>query len=81
MLSSVLKSKLAIQVNILIMRAFVTIRQIAFTNRELSERLNELEQKYDKQFQDAYDAINFLLKKEKQVGEQSERRKIGFKSQ
>ena len=79
MLSSVLKSKTAIHVNILIMRAFVTIRSIAFTNKELSERLSVLEEQYNKQFSDVYEAINFLLKKDRQIADQEKRTRIGFK--
>jgi hypothetical protein len=60
MLSGVLKSKQAKQVNITI-------------------KLNELEAKYDQQFKDVYDAINFLLAKENLVSEQQDRKRIGFK--
>lgn len=51
MLSSVLRSKRAITVNIEIMRAFVKLRQLLASNTELARRLDELERKYDKQFQ------------------------------
>ncbi len=79
MLSSVLKSKTAIQVNIVIMRAFVTIRHIALTNKELSDRLLDMEKQYNQQFKDVYEAINFLLKNDKQIVQQENRAKIGFK--
>ena len=78
MLSSVLKSKKAIQVNISIIRAFVVIRKFALTNKELSAKLKELETKYDRQFKDVYEAINYLLKKDKQETEQKQRKRIGF---
>ena len=78
MLSSVLRSKKAIQVNIAIMRAFVFIRQYALTHQDLTERLKELEVKYDRQFKDVYDAINYLMQKDKQEVTQQKRRKIGF---
>ena len=61
MLSSVLRSKRAITVNIEIMRAFVKIRQILASNAELSRRLDELESKYDKQFKVVFDAIRHLM--------------------
>ena len=78
MLSTVLKSTKAIQINISIMRAFVLIRQFALTNKELAEKLKELETKYDRQFKDVYEAINYLLKKDQQETEQKQRKRIGF---
>ncbi len=80
MLSSILKSKTAIQVNISIMRAFVFIRQYALSHADLTSRLKELESKYDRQFKDVYDAINFLLQKDKVESSQKSRKQIGFKS-
>lgn len=79
MLSSVLKSKKALQVNIAIMRAFVFIRQYALSHKDLTDKLKELETQYDRQFKDVYEAINYLLNKDKQETEQKERRRIGFK--
>ena len=61
MLSSVLRSKRAITVNIGIMRAFVKLRQMLASNAELSRRLDELESKYDKQFRVVFDAIRQLM--------------------
>ena len=61
MLSSVLRSKVAITVNIEIMRAFVKLRQMLTSNAELSRRLNALESKYDKQFAVVFDAIRQLM--------------------
>ena len=61
MLSSVLRSKCAISVNIDIMRAFVKLRQIFVSNAELARRLDELESKYDKQFRVVFDAIRQLM--------------------
>ncbi len=78
MLSSVLKSKTAIQANISIMRAFVTIRQIAFTNRELSLKLNDLEKQYNQQFEDVFEVLDFLVKKNQLTCEQEQRPRIGF---
>jgi len=57
MLSSVLKSKRAIQVNIAIMRTFVRLRQILATHKELARKLEELEQKYDAQFKEVFEVI------------------------
>ncbi len=78
MLSTVLKSSKAIQVNISIMRAFVLIRQFALTNKDLSEKLKELEVQYEMKFNDVYEALNYLLKKDQQETEQKERKQIGF---
>ena len=78
MLSTVLKSDIAIEVNISIMRAFVFIRQYALSHKDLTEKLKELENKYDKQFKDVYEAINYLLQKDKVETDQKERKRIGF---
>ena len=61
MLSSVLNSERAIKVNIEIMRAFVRLRQILATNKELAKRLDGLEKKYDAQFKIVFDAIRQLM--------------------
>ena len=72
MLSSVLNSKRAVQVNIEIMRAFVKLRRILASNVELSRRLDKLEQKYDHHFKIVVGAIRSLMapapKKQKQIG-------------
>ncbi len=79
MLSSVLKSDKAIDVNIAIMRAFVFIRQYALSHKDLTDKLTELESKYNKQFKDVYEAITYLMHKDKQEIVQKERKKIGYK--
>jgi hypothetical protein len=61
MLSGVLRSPRAVQVNIEIMRAFVRLRQILASHAELSRRLDELEEKYDRQFQVVFEAIRQLM--------------------
>ena len=61
MLSSVLSSERAVQVNIAIMRAFVQMRELAATNRGIAKRLDELEQKYDSQFRVVFDAIRQMM--------------------
>ena len=80
MLSGILNSDKAIAVNIAIMRAFVFMRQYALTHKDLTQKLQELENKYDKQFNDVYEAINFLLQKDTQESEQKKRKRIGFKN-
>jgi hypothetical protein len=61
MLSSVLRSQRAVQVNIEIMRAFVRLRRMLASNEDLSRRLEELEQKYDAQFKVVFEAIRQLM--------------------
>lgn len=61
MLSSVLKSPTAIQVNIGIMRAFVQMRGALLSNREFESRLNDLESKYDRNFAVVFKAIRELM--------------------
>ena len=76
MLSSVLNSKRAINVNIVIMRAFVKMREMLSHNKEFSEKLNNLESQlaeHDDQFKIVFQAIRKILKEEVQP-----KRKIGF---
>ena len=61
MLSSVLRSERAVQVNIAIMRAFVRLRELLSSNADLARRLDELEKKYDAQFKIVFDAIRQLM--------------------
>jgi hypothetical protein len=61
MLSSVLRSKQAVLVNVEIMRAFVRLREMLAGNAELAQRLAALERKYDRQFKVVFDAIRELM--------------------
>lgn len=79
MLSGVLHSEKAIQVNISIMSAFVVLREFAISNKELTQKLKEIEGKYDKQFKDVYEAITFLLQKDNAQQAQQKRKRIGYK--
>ena len=74
MLSSVLKSKRAIQVNIQIMKTFVQLRKMLADNKELARRLDELEKKYDAQFKVVFEALRKLL-----TPPSAGRREIGFR--
>lgn len=76
MLSSVLRSKQAVQVNITIMRAFVKLREMIASNKDLAKRLDELEKKYDSQFRVVFDAIRQLM-----TPPVSRSREIGFKKE
>ncbi len=79
MLSSILKSKLAIQINISIMRAFVICRQYALKNKDLAEKIEMLEQKFDKKFQDIHDVIGYLLQKDDTQKEKKTKTAIGYR--
>jgi hypothetical protein len=74
MLSTVLNSKRAIQVNIEIMRAFVRLRQMLASNAELARRLDELEGKYDRQFKVVFDAVRTIMSPRSAT-----RQQIGFR--
>ena len=73
MLSSVLHSRRAVQVNVEIMRAFVRLRRILAENASLARRLDELEKKYDVQFKVVFDAIRKLMQPP-----EPRKRRIGF---
>jgi hypothetical protein len=73
MLSSVLNSKRAIEVNILIMRAFVQLRQMISSHKDLLRKVEEIEKKYDEQFQVVFEAIKQLM-----IPTEKSKRKIGF---
>jgi hypothetical protein len=79
MLSGILNSDVAINVNIAIMRTFVMIRKYALEHKEFNEKLLEMETKYDKKFSDVYDALNYLIKKEEKETIQKDRKQIGYK--
>jgi hypothetical protein len=74
MLSSVLNSDKAIQVNIAVLRTFVKLRQILHDNKELADKIDKLEQKYDEQFRIVFTALQQLIKEESEP-----RPRIGFK--
>lgn len=77
MLSSVLKSDRAVHVNVAIMRAFVKLREVIATHRELAQKIDELEKKFeqhDHQIQVVFEAIRELLEPPRQAST----RRIGF---
>lgn len=73
MLSSVLKSERAIEVNITIMRAFVQMRQMLATHSDLKRKIEEMEARYDENFQLVFEAIRQLLE-----DDEKPKRQIGF---
>ena len=76
MLSTVLNSERSIQVNIQIMRTFTRLRQLIVGNKELREKIEALEKKYDRQFKVVFTAINKLL-----MEDETPKRQIGFQAQ
>lgn len=79
MLSSVLNSEKAIDVNIAIIRTFVLLRHAVIDFKELNEKLKRLEKKYNKNFKEIYAALDFLINEKKQVQDIKDRTRIGFK--
>ena len=80
MLSSVLKSEKAAEMNVAIMRTFVALRKVAINYKELMSRLEEMKREYDKKFFEVFTAMDYLLnppKSEKNIP----RRRIGFKNE
>jgi len=73
MLSSVLRSKRAVQVNIEIMRAFVQLREMLASNVKLARKLKQMEKKYDEQFKIVFEAIRQLM-----APPETKKKKIGF---
>jgi len=73
MLSSVLRSRRAVQVNIAIMRTFVRLREMLLSDADLARKLGALEKKYDAQFKIVFDAIRELM-----IPPEPARRRIGF---
>jgi len=73
MLSSILRSKRAVQVNIEVMRAFVRLREMIASHKDLAQKLEAMEKKYDAQFKVVFDAIRQLM-----TPPEPKRRKIGF---
>ncbi len=73
MLSSVLKSERAVEVNIAIMRVFVKLREMIMSHKDMAKRLDALEKKYDLQFKVVFDAIRELM-----APPEPKKKKIGF---
>ncbi len=65
MLSSVLRSQRAVEVNIAIMRTFVQLRRLMDSNRDLARRIEAMETRYDEQFSQVFDAIKQLISEDK----------------
>lgn len=79
MLASVLKSEKAALVNIAIVRAFIALKQLVGSYKELADKIMALENKYNKQFVDVYEAFDLLLKENVAKEDFSKRKRIGYK--
>lgn len=79
MLSSVLKSEKAIQVNIIIIRTFVLLRQVALNYSELNEKIKKMEKKYNSNFKEIFKALECLVAEKQQEEDFAKRTRIGFK--
>jgi hypothetical protein len=79
MLSGLLNSDIAIAMNIAIMRAFDLMRQFALSYQELSDKLLELEKQYNQKFDDIEQVINYLIQKDNQNAQQTQRKQVGYK--
>lgn len=85
MLASVLRSERAVQMNIAIVRAFIAMRNWAFSYKELAERIEAMDKENKAQFADIYEALKYLMD-DKEVRKQAEeewkhRKRIGFKKE
>ena len=81
MLSSILNSEKAIAVNIGIIRTFVLIRQSIINYKELNDKLKKLEKKYNKNFNEVFKALDFLIADKTQQEDFKNRKRIGFKTE
>ena len=80
MLASVLRSPKARKMNIAIVRAFVALRKTLLNIEDLKNHIQELETKFDSQFEDIFEAIQFLMTENKEIETRNERVKIGYKN-
>lgn len=78
MLAGILRSEKAIGINIMIVRAFIALRQIALQYKELADKLATLENTNNKQSNEIYQALNFLIDKKKKEEDFHQRQRIGF---
>ena len=79
MLANLLTSKIAINMSITVVRAFIMLRQMVVTYKELEGKIRQLEKKYNKQFKTIYEALQMLMEEKQIKGDWNERERIGFK--
>ena len=80
MLSSVLRSERAVQVNIAIMRAFVSLRGLLTQDSDLARRILTLEEKYDRQFAAVFEAIRLMIEAPAAAQDEASERRMGFRA-
>lgn len=79
MLASVLRSERAVQMNIAIVRAFIAMRSMAMHYKDLAKKIMEMEDQYDGQFPEVYDALKYLMEQKERETDWADRDRIGFK--
>jgi hypothetical protein len=80
MLSSVLKSEKAVEVNVQIIRTFVKLREMIVSNKELRLKMEDIERKYDKRFKVVFDTLRSLIENNKKEISIEKKEPIGFKT-
>lgn len=80
MLSSVLKSERAVEMNVAIMRTFVSLRKVALNYKDIMNRLEEMKKEYDTRFMEVFTAMDYLLNPPAKPEKHPPRRRIGFKN-
>jgi hypothetical protein len=78
MLAGILRSEKAIGINIMIVRAFIALRQVALQYKELADKLATLENTHNKHFHEIYQALNFRIDKKQKEEDFHQRQRIGF---
>ena len=79
MLANLLTSEIAINMSITVVRAFIMLRQMVVTYKELEGKIRQLEKKYNKKFKTIYEALQMLMEEKQIKGDWNERERIGFK--
>ena len=79
MLANLLTSEIAINMAKTVVRAFIMLRQMVVTYKELEGKIRQLEKKYNKQFKTIYEALQMLMEEKQIKGDWNERERIGFK--
>ncbi len=79
MLASILRSERAVQMNIAIVRAFIAMRSMAMHYKDLAKKIIEMEDQYDGQFLEVYDALKYLMDQKQAETRWADRERIGFK--
>ena len=80
MLSGLLRSNIAVKVNIEIVRTFIFLRKLAREHGDLRDKILEMEQRYDRKFNGIEQALDFLLQEKSKNDDLKSRRRIGFKN-